>query len=432
MARVLAPGLMCTRARSAVALAALSALTSGACGGGQTRGSPFDPGWIDDHGAGMATFERSFRGTRVSLGADVAIGVLGKEALVGAPLDGSAPWTFTHALRGRPAIAGSVVVASGGGEIFALDARSGKLLWSRASGGRVRGAGDDGTTTVVSLIPIAGFGSVVLAIARDGSVVRQIEDEGAIGVPAVAGDTVFLPWQGRFLSVYDLPSGDERARIALPGKVSRALAIGGAIWAGETSITRFDERLARAGARDATTLSLPAPLGGLLGDPAWTRSGTEWVSREADARDRAQLLARPAASGRGFARDRFAATFHRAALGFEAQRGALAWARLHDAELIGGAAYEGGFALCDARGEVTLVDAETGLTTSRVTLGKPIEACVVSADALRASPPKGAPRPLAEQIAEVVGAPDPELAPLRRALAKLGEGAAGSPSARPE
>ena len=82
--------------------------------------------------------------------------------------------------------------------------------------------------------------------------------------------------------------------------------------------------------------------------------------------------------------------------------------------------------------DVTLVDAETGLTTSRVTLGKPIEACVVSADALRASPPKGAPRPLAEQIAEVVGAPDPELAPLRRALAKLGEGAAGSPSARPE
>lgn len=400
------------------------ALAAG-CGGGQTRGTPFDPEWADDHGAAMAAFARSFAKARVPAGADVAIGVVEKKAIVGVSLAGGQPWTFAHELHGRPALAGSVVVATGGGELFALDANTGRLLWSRVTGGRIRGAGDDGATTVVSLIPTTGFGSVVLAVARDGSVVRQIEAEAAIGVPAVAGDALFLPWQGRFVSVYDLPSGEERARTELHHRTSRAFALGGAIFLGERSVTRVDEGIAGA----ARALKLPAPMGGLPGEPVWMRDGTEWLEREADAFDKVRLYARPATGGGPLAvtGGRFASTYFRVALGFDASNGALAWARLHDADFMGGAAYDGGFALCDGKGRITFLDARTGAVTGGLALGQEVVSCQVQADGFAKKAGARA-EPLADQIAAVVLRPEPELAaiqrPLLAALSKLDDDSA--------
>jgi outer membrane protein assembly factor BamB len=399
------------------AIPILLALAAASCGGGQTRGTPFDPGWTDDHGAAMAAFARTFRGTRVPAGADVAVGVVGKRALVGMPLDGGAPWKFEHELHGRPAVAGNVVVAAGGGELFALEARTGKLLWSRASGARIRGAGDDGTTTVVSLIPITGLGSVVLAIGRDGNVVRQIEAEAMIGVPAVAGDAVFLPWGGRFLTVYDLLSGEERARVDLHQDTSRAFTLGGTVFAGEKSATRFDEQIVAAERRGATTARLPTPMGGLPGEPTWMRPGTDWVNREADALDKVRLYARPLAEGpAGVEGDRFAATYFRVALGFDAKSGALAWARGHDADFLGGAAYKGGFALCDATGTITFLDGKTGATAGKIALGQPVDACLVQADAFTRPAATEPPRRLAAQLAEVVRLPEPSLTTVQQAL----------------
>jgi outer membrane protein assembly factor BamB len=408
-----------------VRVAPLAVLALGlSCGGGQTRGTPFDPGWVDDRGAAMTAFARSLRGTRVPLGVDVAVGVIGREKLVGVPLGGGAPWAFVHPIHGRPAVAGTVVVSAGGGEIFVLDARTGKLLWSRASGGRLRGAGDDGATTVVSLLPTTGLGSLVLAVAHDGTVVRQIEDAAAIGVPAVLGDSVFLPFQDHFLSVYDLSSGDERARLRFAGKMSRAFAQGGAIFAGERSATRVDEAIADPGG--AAVVRLPLPLGGLPGDPSWMRPGTDWVSREPDAHDKIHLYARPAASGPPAVEGgRFAATYFKVALGFDAATGGLAWAHAHGADFLGGAAARGGFALCDAEGVVTFLDGRTGAPVGRVSLGEPVLSCIVQADGLTLPPAPEAAPSLREQLGVVARMAGAELAPLRpvieREREKLGQ-----------
>jgi outer membrane protein assembly factor BamB len=404
-------------------LAALSlalCAAGGACGGGQTRGTPFDAGWVDDRGAAMAKLARAFESTRVPLGADVAVGVIGREALVGAPLDGGARWTFAHVIDGRPAVAGSVVVAAGGGEVFALDARTGKRLWSRPSGGRVRGAGDDGKTTVVSLLPAIGLGSLVLAVAHDGSVVRQLEDDGAIGVPAVVGASVFLPFQDHFLSVYDLTTGDERARLRFAGKASRVFAQGGALFVGERSATRFDEHIADPGG--AATVRLPLPMGGLPGDPVWMRSGTDGVTREPDAHDKVRLYARPTASGPPAVEGgRFAATYFEVALGLDAATGGLAWAHAHGTVFLGGAAYAGGFALCDEGGVVTFLDARTGAPAGHVSLGRPVLSCVVQADGFTLHAPAAAAPSLPDQLAAVARMRGAELQPLQRVLAREGE-----------
>jgi len=48
----------------------------------------------------------------------------------------------------------------------------------------------------------------------------------------VLDDDAFLP-AGRYVSVYQLSSGDERARLRLPSPTSRAFAVGGALFFGD-------------------------------------------------------------------------------------------------------------------------------------------------------------------------------------------------------
>lgn len=418
------------RSHRARALAALLAL-AGACGGGQTQGTAFDPRWTNDDGAGIAAFQRQVAATALPVGADVVVGVTGSEGahrLVGAPLSGDARgarWTFTHPLDARPALAGSVVVGLGHGELFALDARTGKLLWKRNAGGRLRGAGDDGQTTVVSLAATFGEGSVVLAIGHDGMVQRQIEDEAAIGVPAVVGRYTFLPWHGQYVTVFDLQTGGEVARALLRTEVSRAFLSGGALFFGGVAATRFDGSIARGAAGRASTVALA--MREIPGTPAWMPTGTEVLEPKASASDMTRLYARPVASGAAAIEgNRFAATYFSLAVGLDATSGAVAWARQAEADFLGGAAYAGGFALCDARGEVTLVDAGTGAATGRVSLGERVASCVVQADGLRPPAPASgraveAVEPLAKQLERAVRAPRAELMgmqrPLLRALA---------------
>ncbi|MGK4008606.1 PQQ-binding-like beta-propeller repeat protein [Sorangium sp. So ce1036] len=430
---------------SGVALATLGA----ACGGGQTHGEAFDPRWKDDGGAGITAFAQrlaaqQLAGRPIPLGADVAVGVAGDGArrLVGVPLDGGPAWTFAHPLDARPAVAGSVVVGLGQGELFALDARTGRLLWTRNAGGRLRGAGDDGETTVVSLVSTTGSTSVVLAIGHDGMVQRQIEDDAAIGVPAVVGRHALLPWHGRYVTVFDLQTGGEVARGVFQAPVSHAFLSGGAVFfGGASAATRLDGAIGLGAAGRASTVALPER--GLPGAPVWMADGTEVLPPVASASDRARLYARPRARGAaGVEGGRFAATYLRIAAGFDARSGALAWVHVADADLLGGAAYAGGFALCDARGEVTLLDARRGTVARRASLGQPVAACVVQADGLTAAQLPGAPAGaspggepsasragrLAAQIERAVTLPQPELLPMQRFLlrelaALPGEGA---------
>ncbi|WP_437926908.1 PQQ-binding-like beta-propeller repeat protein [Sorangium sp. So ce291] len=377
------------RARALLlAAGAVLAALSGACGGGQTQGEAFDPRWKDDGGAGIAAFQQRFAGRPIPLGADVAVGVVagpGPQRLVGAPLDGGPTWTFTHPLDAQPAVAGRVVVGLGQGELFALDARTGKPLWQRNAGGRLRGAGDDGETTVVSLVSTTGTMSVVLAVNHEGLVLRQIEDSAAIGVPAVVGRYAFLPWDGRYVTVFDLQTGGEVARAALRIEVSRAFLLGGAVFfGGDAAATRFDAAIGRGAAGRASTARLPARE--LPGAPVWMTAGTEVLAPTASAEDRARIYARPRASGRpGFQGNRFVATYHRMAVGVVARSGELAWAQGGEADFLGGAAYAGGFALCDARGQISFFDAQGGAVVGRASLGLPVQACVVQADGLTAA-----------------------------------------------
>jgi outer membrane protein assembly factor BamB len=330
-------------ARRAAFVAAALAVCGAACGGGQTRGRAFNRAHGDD-GASMGSLQRQLASVPIPLGEDVAVGAFGHRALVGVPLGGGKPWTFEHPIACRPIIAGSIVVGLGDSEMFGLDAKTGKKLWARKAAGCLRGAADDGKITLVSARPITGSGGIVLAIARDGMVLRQIEDTANIGAPGLIDGFAFFPWDAYYVSAYDLSLGQEVARVKLTEPVSRAFTTGGALFFGELSATRFDERIELAPKDRASSVRLPSRP--LPDDPEWMGSGTESPPLGPLAADSVRLYARPESRGApGISGGRYVATHGRVAVGLAASDGALAWARAHAARLIGGAAYEGGFAL---------------------------------------------------------------------------------------
>ncbi|HEX3344848.1 MAG TPA: PQQ-binding-like beta-propeller repeat protein, partial [Polyangiaceae bacterium] len=339
------------------------------------------------------------------------------DKLLGAPIGGGSKWTFAHPLDARPVVTGNLVVASGGDEVFALDAKNGSVLWRRPTGGiPLLGAGDDGTVTVVTFHKAGGAGNMLLAVAHDGQVVRQIETEKSLGSPAVLGRLAFVPWADQYVSVIDLANGDEAARVTLREQTSRAWTQGGSLWFGEAGYIRFDAHIKDASKGKATTVTVPARE--LPGSPKLMPSGDRALPPVADATDKVHIYARPEGtdSGAAIEDDRWYATYFRVAMGFGATKGKLAWVHLAGADYIGGAAAAGGVVLCDEQGKVVELDAKTGGTVGEMDLGEPVRACVVNVDARRVNGTPTDAMPLAQQLAAVVRTDDPQLVVAQKLL----------------
>ncbi len=396
--------------------ASLVTVILAACGGDPSKPRLFSTDWKDDRGRGIAALEGRLRGARNPPSIDVVVAVAAHgDKLVGAPLGRGPAWTFSHAVDARPIVAGSVVVASGGGEVVALDAASGRKMWARPSGGvALLGAGDDGSVTAVVLG--TGKASTLLLVGRDGGVRQQIETDKSVGNPAVLAGVVFAPWGNQYVSAIDASTGDEVARATVRDKVTRAEIIGGELYFGELALVRFDERIRLASGGGASRLVIPKRE--LPGSPHLLLPGNERLPPKANARDRDRLFARPASgvSAVGFDSDRFYATYFRLALGFDAGDRKLAWVFSHSADLIGGAAVVSGIAFCDEAGNVIVLDAKTGLESSRSSLGEPIRSCSIGVASFRAPPPSSSPPPLVDQIVAAIKTKDPSLATAQRLL----------------
>jgi outer membrane protein assembly factor BamB len=121
---------------SARKLRAAALIAVVACGGGQTRLNVFSTDWEDDGGVSIARVWQRLAGTPVPPAAEVVVGVAGHaDKMIGLPLDGGGKWTFAAPLDARPMVAGRRPGGVGGGEAFALDAATGRIIWRRPTGG---------------------------------------------------------------------------------------------------------------------------------------------------------------------------------------------------------------------------------------------------------------------------------------------------------
>lgn len=404
------------RGLASFALAASSLLGAG-CASDPSRLKAFSTDWLDDRGKSIGEVQAKLRGGKLGGTSDVVVAVAGErnDKLVGLPLGGGSPWTFAHAIDARPVIAGAVVVGSGGGEIFALEASTGKKLWARPTGGAaLLGAGDDGIITAVSLTN--GSMSTIVVVGRDGGVKRQIESDKALGDPAVVAGILFVPWSNQYVSAIDAYSGDEIGRVVLREKISRAFTVGGGLYFGEVAYVRFDDKITLASGGGASRITIPQRE--LPGTPRLLVPGTEKQPAVANARDRDRLFARPSAPEGPLEIDsgRFYASYFRLVLGFESSKGQLGWVHTHPSDVIGGDAVKGGVLLCDEEGKVVVLDAKNGQQTWTGSFNTPIKSCVAHADSF-ASPGSAAAGPsLGAQITEAVTTHEATLATAQRLL----------------
>jgi outer membrane protein assembly factor BamB len=414
-------GLRAWAAIGAIGAGLATLATGSGCGGGQTRLNVFSADWQDDNGVSIARVWERLGSAPVPPAADVVLGIAGHaDKILGLPLSKGSKWTFAHALSSRPVIAGSVVVGSGSGEMFALDASSGQVIWRRPTGDvALLGAGDDGTVTVVVFRQAATPGSVLLAVTHDGQVVRQIETEKPLGAPAVLGRLAFVPWADQYVSVIDLTNGDEVGRATLREQTSRAWTSGGSLWFGQVGYTRFDARIQSASKDGASHAGVKVPT--LPGGPKIMTSGEAPVPKLAGAQDKVRAYARPAPDdtrGAILQDGRLYTTYFRLAVGFDSATSTIAWVNLHDADFVGGAAAAGGIVLCDEQGRVVGLDAQSGGTDFQADLGEPVQACVVNVDGWRPTQAAAASKPLVAQLGDALLADDPQLVPMQKVFLK--------------
>lgn len=380
------------------------------CAGGSGGGRVFSPEWQNDGGKSIAAVQARVASAKVDPGPGVAVAVT-DTGLSGVLLDGSGKWKHAGKVDAMPSVSGGVVVASTGGSVVALDAKSGRMLWQVDSEGRsLRGAGDDGTTTVVSLGSSSGGSSMFLAVERDGNVSRKFKPEAEIGTPAIQGGIALVPWGNQYVSAIDVGAGSEVGRLLLREQVSHATNLGGSIYFGELSLVRFDDRIGQAVQQQGTQVTLPTRE--LPGKPLWFSDGTTVSPANATARERIRLFAHP--NGAELSGGRFAATYFRIAMGLGATDGKLHWVTTTKSDVIGGAGTKGGFALCTEDGTVVLRD-EIGGDAGSVAFDQPIRGCAVQAGSFTVARGKP-PAPLPQQIAKAIEVREAEMAVAQRFL----------------
>jgi outer membrane protein assembly factor BamB len=352
-----------------------------ACGGGGGAGQGFARAWRNDGGESIARLEQEQRTLPKVPNTAVAVGVTAK-GLRGAALPDGDVWHSTTPVDVVPSIAGNLVIATGGDELFALDAKSGKKVWSvPAQGRRLRGAADDGGTTVASLGGERPGESLLLFVDRSGSVVFEAEPEPEIGVPGARGGVAFVPFGDQYVVALEIPTGREIARVLMRDLVSRTLNVGGTLYFGEQAFVRYDDAIRFASANTANRFTFPVRQ--LPGNPRWLGSGLEVAVVDDSARGRIRLFALPdpSGNGQGLANGAYAVTYFRVIYAFAPPKGGLLFADALPAEAVGGAAFAAGFAFCDASGKVHLYGA-TGGRSKTVELGEKIRACAVDGSAL--------------------------------------------------
>ncbi|MDQ2644193.1 MAG: PQQ-binding-like beta-propeller repeat protein, partial [Myxococcota bacterium] len=382
-------------------------------------GPAFNTEWQNDQGASIIEVERQLRGTPPPPAFDVVVG-LTADGIVGLPLDGGQRWSYPKTSDSPPVIAGELVLFSSNGELYALDAKSGKLLWEIGiPGHRLRGAGDDGKLTVASLGTLEPGEDWLVTVDRSGSVKEKLSSEKPLGRPAARGGLAFVPWSGQYVSVIDMNTGAERGRLLTRELVSHALTVGGEIYFGEKGVLHLDERIRYASTQQANRASFAERE--LPGKPKWLEPGERLPELDMGARAKTRIYATPKFSEKTrFASDRFISTYFQALMAFDAGSGELSWARAVPADILGADAASSGFVVCLINGKVLRFDAEGGDAGS-LDLGTQLRGCVVEAGTLDI--PKGEALPAkAAQLSTAITTLGPDMATAQLfMLAELGK-----------
>jgi hypothetical protein len=243
----------------------------------------------------------------------------------------------------------------------------------------------------VSLEGVSGKRSVMLAIDREGNLLRQFYETATVGSPAVFDEFAFLPYGAGFVVVFDLVGGSEVARVVSDRPVSRAFIEDGQLYFGEEVAIRYDRHLVAARTGGGTSFSPPSRR--FPGDPRWLLPGDTTLPLHTTQSDAVRFYRQPGREA--------VLSYHRLVLGLDGDD-AIRWVHRDDEIHVGGAAGRHTVALCTAAGAIEWLDLVSGAQVARADVGAPLTSCQVQND----GPPGLAPRPLPPLEDQLHGALD--------------------------
>lgn len=282
----------------------------------------------------------------------------------------------------RPIIVGDVILSHVQGMVVA---------WSLDGTERWR-AGDDGLSLNAAArdgdhiaITLGGNGlsthqgALLVVDASSGHRVSERRIAHALGQPAMAGNDLFVPWDGQNVSVFDVDSDQEIARVRSRDVMALCVREGSAVYLGGRGLYRLSPAAAENGLTpppeasdaDAGAASTPRPTSAtrwalpradLPGNTPFSIDPYTTVRSGMNARERVRALWRPdpARPDVAMTDGKFYSLFYRALFGMDATTGAIQWGYLHTADIVSAEVVRGGVVFVDEQGNIAMVDQATG------------------------------------------------------------------------
>ncbi|MGZ5966678.1 MAG: hypothetical protein ACXWP4_03345 [Polyangiales bacterium] len=366
---------------------ALFALVAGCAGAAEglvvVGGKPFSQETLNDDAnkKGQEKVLAALAQKPPALGADAVVAVTGTTELTGVDLQSGKTWSYKHPLDRRPEIAGIFVVGQGGGEIFVLDAKSGaEKFKTNKPKGKLIGAGSDGT--VIALTTKTPEGSALYVLGTDGTMKFDKTTEMPLADPGVAAGIVFVPWKNLYVTTFEAASGSQLATFITDTETTRVRAIGGALFAGQGRLVRFDADLLKAKQGGSQLAMPPKDLPNVTRRDIYV--GVEHEDRlQSDAIDSTALAGRPLAKGpAGWEGGKLYGAYYPFVMGLDEKTAKLAWVHSGKDDFVAMEAAKDGVVAVDKAGNVKLLAGANGAVVKTFNLGKPVLSADVFADSL--------------------------------------------------
>jgi hypothetical protein len=287
-------------------------------------------------------------------------------------------WQQVVGAASAPLLAGDAVVVQTADAIVGFDLRSGARRFSVARGQMsLKGADGEGPLTAFVMGQGQGtFAKSEAVLMRGGSLSWRRPVEGLVGVPAVVGNIVLVPWSNQYLSAVDVESGKELARVRVQdGVIAHARNDGGQVYVGSFhGIARVTSSIGSGTLRGAGYFSLPLrelPGRPLLLEDVYTTLNAP-TPESAQHRIALAWRAKPLDRVRlGLLDDTLYLVFYRFVFAMSPADYAVHWVYVHDTDLVGATAQPGGLAIADERGRFAFLSAAAGEVAWTAESGQP-------------------------------------------------------------
>jgi hypothetical protein len=357
-------GLMATQAQLS-RIAALLTLTCAACAG---TPAAFAARYPDNFEPALRSMVQRAEAAPPRTVPPIAVGVTADKRLFGYDLDSHhVRWQVPSQPQFTPQLAGDSVVVQEGDRVVGLDLKSGAPRFQFAAGG-MHLVGADGVGDACAITLTSGQGTFAhsrIVFMQGGSRVWAHDLKFPVGVPALAGNEVLVPWSNQYLSGLEVKSGEEFARLRIrEGVISHAFMSNGKVYVGsQHGIALLTTALASGTLVNGAHYEPPKDE--LPGRPLFlpdSYSVAPLASPES-ATNRVRLAWQSELTPSNeltLAGHNLYLVFYRFVFALDGADLSLRWVHTHDVDLIGARAQNDGLIVADARGQVSYLAKQSG------------------------------------------------------------------------